>query len=120
MDILVLIACQLFTVPFLQEAERLGRIQRSFPHLLDIARLGHVRDAAWFRPFCALAAVFVGAVFAITFQDETPEVLGFIVATALVQMCLWTVVVLNVRRHARTHDARTARPALRTGRPARA
>jgi len=99
MNTLLLIALNLFFVPFLQEAEAQGRRLLRFPGPLRILRLAHVRRLHWLKPFCALAVLLLAAVLA-SARNRPVDGLTLIVHLTIIQTILWTVVALSVRKHA--------------------
>jgi hypothetical protein len=102
--LLLLIAINFLTVPFLQEAEALGRRLLRFPSLPWILRLAHVRRSHWFRPFCILA-FFLLAVAGMQAQAGRVDVAALLVHFVIMQVVLWAVVVLSVRKHANARSA---------------
>ncbi len=102
--LLLLIAINLLIVPFLQEAEAQGRQLRRLPGLAWILRLAHVRRAHWFRPFCILAFLFLAGA-AMRAQVVPVDVPTLMVHFMIMQVVLWAVVVLNVRKHAKVRSA---------------
>jgi hypothetical protein len=98
--LLLLIAINFLTVPFLQEAEAQGRRLQRFPGVPWILRLAHVRRAHWFRPFCILAFFFL-AVAAMQTPAGRVDVSTLLVHFVIMQVVLWAVVVLSVRKHAK-------------------
>jgi hypothetical protein len=105
--ILLLIALNFLSVPFLQEAEAQAlRLQR-FPDPLRILRLAHVRKTGWFRPFCALTAFLFILVAA---RGKSDGVDGQLLAlhTAIIQAVLWSVVYLNARRRVASNPSTQA------------
>ncbi|MGK6305705.1 hypothetical protein [Variovorax sp. DT-64] len=98
--LLLLIAINFLVVPFLQEAEAQGRRLLGFPRLPWILRLAHVRRSHWFRPFCILALFFL-AVAGAQAQAGRVDVATLLVHFVTMQVVLWAVVVLSVRRHAK-------------------
>ena len=102
--LLLLIAINFLMVPFLQEAEAQGRQLRRFPGLPWILRLAQVRRSHWFRPFCILAFLFL-AVAAMRAPAGRVDVPTLVVHFMIMQVVLWAVVVLNVRKHAKVRSA---------------
>ncbi|VTU36881.1 hypothetical protein H6CHR_04818 [Variovorax sp. PBL-H6] len=102
--LLLLIAINFLVVPFLQEAEAQGRRLLRFPGLPWILRLAHVRRSHWFRPFCMLAFFFlsIAAMQARAGRVDAPTLLVHFV---IMQVVLWAVVVLSVRKHAKVRSA---------------
>jgi len=99
MDTLLLIAFNLVFVPFLQEAEALGREgRRQVPGVLSVLRLAHVRRTRWFRPFCVIACLFSGAVLAASAKVPHAEPLFTALGVLLIQAILWTIVLRNIRK----------------------
>jgi hypothetical protein len=97
--LLLLIAINFLIVPFLQEAEAQGRRLRRFPGVPWILRLAHVRRSHWFRPFCILAFFFL-AVATMRAPAGRVDVPTLLVHFVIMQVVLWAVVVLSVRKHA--------------------
>ena len=102
--LLLLIAINFLIVPFLQEAEAQGRRLLRFPGLPWILRLAHVRRAHWFRPFCLLAFFFL-ALAAMQAQAGRVDVPTLLTHFVIMQVVLWAVVVLSVRKHAKVRSA---------------
>ncbi|VTU18854.1 hypothetical protein SRS16CHR_02316 [Variovorax sp. SRS16] len=100
MDTLLLIAFNLVFVPFLQEAEALGREHRRVPGVPSVLRLARTRRARWFKPFCVLALLFYGALIAVPARHHFQ---GMILALdlLLMQVFLWTVVIRKILQTAR-------------------
>jgi len=99
-DILLLIALNLFSVPFLQEAEFLGRSTGRFPKAHRIIGLRRVTAFSWFKPFCALATLFVVAVLLAMMTSHTPVDVALLAFNFFVmQAVLWAAVALNVFKH---------------------
>ena len=98
--ILLLIAVNFLVVPFLQEAEAQGCQLRHFPGLLRILRLSHVRRSNWLRSFC-IFALFLLAIAVFRAQGGHVDSLILAIYFALMQIVLWSVVFLSVRKHAR-------------------
>ncbi|VTU40543.1 hypothetical protein H4CHR_05264 [Variovorax sp. PBS-H4] len=103
--LLLLIAINFLIVPFLQEAEAQGRRLQRFPGLPWILRLAHVRRSHWFRPFCMLAFFFLAVVAAVQAQSGHVDVPTLLVHFIIMQVVLWSVVALSVRRHAKVRSA---------------
>jgi hypothetical protein len=102
--LLLLIAINFLIVPFLQEAEAQGRRLMRFPGLAWILRLAHVRRAHWFRPYCLLAFFFL-AVAAMQAQAGRVDVPTLLIHFVIMQVVLWAMVVLSVRKHAKVRSA---------------
>lgn len=102
--LLLLIAINFLIVPFLQEAEAQGRRLLRFPSLQWILRLAHVRRSHWFRPFGILAFFFL-AVAGMQAQAGRVDVTTLLVHFVIMQVVLWAVVVLSVRKHAKGRSA---------------
>jgi hypothetical protein len=98
--LLLVIAINFLVVPFLQEAEAQGRQLQRFPSFLRIMRLAHVRRSHWLRPFCIAALLFL--CFAVL-RAQSGQADGLTVAVhfAIMQLVMWTVVFLSVRKQAR-------------------
>jgi hypothetical protein len=100
MDIPLLIALNLFSVPFLQEAEILGRSTGRFPTVLGIIRLRHVAASSWFKPFCMIAALFVATVLLASMTSDSAMDVAILTFNFFVmQAVLWASVAVNVLRH---------------------
>ncbi len=111
--ILLLIAINFLSVPFLQEAEAQGHRLRRFPHLLHILRLAHVRKSRWLLSFCAFTVFLFVLVVA---RGQGAGIDGQVLAlhAGIIQSVLWTVVWLNLRRQARPeHSQQTSVDAKR-------
>jgi hypothetical protein len=106
--ILLVIAINFLVVPFLQEAEALGRNLQRFPTFPHILRLAHVRKSHWLRPFC-IGALLLLAFAVLRAQSGQVEGLTVVAHFTLMQLVLWTVVALSVRKQARSpSQARTS------------
>lgn len=100
MDIPLLIALNLFSVPFLQEAELLGRSTGQFPAVRGIIRLRHVSALSWFKPFCAIAALFVATVLLASMTSNSAMDVAILTFNFFVmQAVLWASVAFSVHRH---------------------
>jgi hypothetical protein len=102
--LLLLIAINFLIVPFLQEAEAQGRRLLRFPGLQWILRLAHVRRSHWFRPFCILAFFFLAGA-GMQAQSGRVDVATLLGHFVIMQVVLWAVVVLSVRKHAKSRSA---------------
>lgn len=97
MDIPLLIALNLFAVPFLQEAELLGQGTQRLPTLAAVFRLKRVAASSWFKPFCAGAAIFVFAVFILAATaGRSIDVATLLFNLVVMQILLWGWVVFNI------------------------
>ncbi|VWX57433.1 hypothetical protein VARIO8X_120219 [Burkholderiales bacterium 8X] len=110
MDILILIGLNLFSVPFLQQAELRGRVVGHWPACRDIARLRDVRRMFWFKPFCVLLGAYTALLLVATWVVE-PEIGGVLPINFLImQVLLWGAVMLAVRAHRASKSGSAAKP----------
>ena len=110
MDILILIGLNLFSVPFLQQAEVRGKVVGHWPAWRDIARLRDVRRMFWFKPFCVLLSVYTAVLLAATWVVE-PEIGSVLpINFMIMQGLLWGAVMLSVRAHRASQAGSAAKP----------
>ena len=108
MEILFLIGLNLLVVPFLQQAERLGRMRGRWPRTRDILLLADVRQAFWFKPFCVASAVFLACVFGCIWVLRVEIALAVPINFGIMQVLLWGAVVLEI--HAERDRRRRSAP----------
>ena len=97
MSIGLLLIINFLTIPFLQEAEELGRKNNIFPNLIDIIRLKHTLKQRWFKLFAIFMLIFLAIAIAPSRSGNT-YVAGFelILALLMIQVFLWLFIYLKI------------------------
>lgn len=86
------------SVPFLFEAEELGRPTGKFPKLLDLITLRNARKASWFKWFLILLVIWIALLFFSAKSNKNYE--GIIPLTLIVlgvQGVLWIFVFCKIK-----------------------
>lgn len=99
MSIGLLITINLLTIPFLGEAEELGKKSGKFPSFIEIFRLRKTLGQRWFKFYCVLLFIFLAIALAPTASGKTyPAGVGLIIAVACLQLILWAFVYLKISK----------------------
>jgi hypothetical protein len=99
MSIGLLLGLNFLTIPFLQEAEELGKLTGKFPNLVSIIYLKNTLKQRWFKLYCFFMAIFMAIAIAPTASGKSyPVGLGLVSIVLVVQVVLWVFVYLRVSK----------------------
>ena len=99
MSIGLLLVLNFLTIPFLQEAEELGKRKGKFPAFIDIFYLRNTLKQRWFKLYCIFMLIFLAMAFAPTASEKQyPAGLGLILSVLAVQAMLWLFVHFKISK----------------------
>jgi hypothetical protein len=71
MSIGLLLVLNFLTIPFLQEAEELGKRKGKFPNLFEIVYLKNTLKQRWFKLYCFFMVIFLAIAIAPTASGKS-------------------------------------------------
>ena len=96
MSIGLLLVLNFLTIPFLHEAEELGKRMGKFPNLFEIVCLKNTLKQRWFKLYCFFMVIFLAIAIAPTGSGKSYSAgVGLVLTVLVIQVILWGFVYLK-------------------------
>ena len=99
MSIGLLLVLNFLTIPFLQEADELGKRTGKFPAFIEIFYLTNTLKQRWFKLYCFFMVIFLAIAIAPTASGKSYSAgVGLVLTVLVVQVILWVFVYLKISK----------------------